>query len=597
MSKAYPGEIRVPVLIVGGGGAGLTASMLLSQLGVETWLASSLPATSTLPKAHVLNQRAMEILGDVGLADEIHAQGTPRENMKATAFYAGLAGPTPDHGRLLRKLDCWGAGYTDPDWIAASPRAQANLPQIRLEPLLKRRAEELAPGRVHFHHELTELTQDEEGVCATLRDKDSGADYRVRADFVLACDGGRTVGPMLGVEMLGVRDLQNEVSLHISSDLSKWVRDDDVLIRWIWIPERAALSVLVPMGPERWGTRSEEWVFHLNYIADDPRALDDATVIRDMREALGIGDHPVTVHKVSRWTLEGVVASAFRVGRVFLVGDAAHRHPPTGGLGLTSAMHDAHNLCWKIAAVVRGCAGAGLLDSYEAERRPVDARNVERSVENALNHIAIGRKLGLVPTAAPEANWKALARLWSDRPEDAGYRREARNALASQSMEFLEHVVEYGYVYESGAVVPDGTPRRATPDDVRLYEPSTRPGHPLPHAWLEDDDGRRFSTIDRVRPGRFLLIAGEEGGAWRDAARALARRHALPLDAVCIGHLDGDLLDVCCHWLRRREIGAAGAVLVRPDRFVAWRSMGAADDPAAALTDALGRILARPLAA
>ena len=575
--------IQVPVLIVGGGGAGLTASILLSRLGVESWLASSLPTTSTLPKAHVLNQRAMEILGDVGLAEEIYERGTPRENMKATAFYAGFAGDSADHGRLLKKMECWGAGYTDTDWMAASPRAQANLPQIRLEPILKRRAEELAPGRVHFHHELTGITQNASRATATILDKDSGAEYRVSADWVLACDAGRTVGPTLGVEQQGARELQNEVSLHISADLSRWARDPDVLIRWIWIPETGALAVLVPMGPKRWGPDSEEWVFHMNYATDDPRALDDEKVIADMRSALGIGDHPVTVHKVSRWTLEGVVASRFQVGRVFMVGDAAHRHPPTGGLGLTSAMHDAHNLCWKLAAVVHGQAGPELLATYEAERQPVDARNVQRSVENAFNHMAIGAEMGLMPSASAEKNWAQLRRLWNDRPEDADHRRAIRNALASQSMEFREHVVEYGYTYDSTAVVPDGTSARPTPDDIRLYQPSTRPGHPLPHAWLEDDDGRRLSTIDLVRPGRFLLVAGESGSAWCDAAKSLAAAHDLPLDAVRIGHLDGDYLDVCCHWLRQREIGADGAVLVRPDRFVGWRSLGATGNPAAEL--------------
>jgi 2,4-dichlorophenol 6-monooxygenase len=550
-----------------------------------------------LPKAHVLNQRAMEIMGDVGLAGEIYERGTPLANMRATGFYAGFAGPSSDHGRLLKKMECWGAGYTDTDWMSASPRAQANLPQIRLEPLLKRRAEEMAPGRVHFHHELTALAQDEGGVTATILDKSTGEHYRVRADWVLACDGGRSVGPLCGIEMQGPRGLQNEVSLHISSDLSKWARDPDVLIRWIWVPESGELAVLVPMGPERWGPDSEEWVFHMNYLSDDPRALDDATVIGDMRKALGIGDHPVTVHKVSRWSLEGVVASRFQADRVFLLGDAAHRHPPTGGLGLTSAMHDAHNLCWKIAAVIHGHAGADLLRTYEQERKPVDARNVQRSLENVFNHLVIGEKLGLMMSASAEQNWAQLRRLWNDRAEDRAHRRSVRNALATQSMEFREHVVEYGYSYESTAVVPDGSRLPSTPDDVRLYQPSTRPGHPLPHAWLEDDEGRRLSTLDLVRPGRFLVIAGEAGEAWCEAAREIAACSRAPVDAVRIGHVDGDLLDCCCHWLRHREIAADGAVLVRPDRFVAWRSMGAGSEPAAELRTALGSVLHRRLEA
>ena len=166
---------KVPVLIVGGGGAGLTASMLLAGQGIETILISSLPATSALPKAHVLNQRAMEILEDVGVADAIAARGTPAENMSATAFYAGFAGPDHEYGRRLAKLECWGAGGEDEHWRAASAWRQHNLPQIRLEPLLRARAEELSPGRIRFNHELLELEQDEDGVIALIRDKDRGS--------------------------------------------------------------------------------------------------------------------------------------------------------------------------------------------------------------------------------------------------------------------------------------------------------------------------------------------------------------------------------------------------------------------------------------
>jgi 2,4-dichlorophenol 6-monooxygenase len=162
-------------------------------------------------------------------------------------------------------------------------------------------------------------------------------------------------------------------------------------------------------------------------------------------------------------------------------------------------------------------------------------------------------------------------------------------------MECREHVVEYGYTYDSTAVVPDESAARPSKDDVRLYEPSTRPGHPLPHAWLQADDGRRLSTVDLVRPGRFLLIAGEDGSAWCEAAAALAESHGIPLDTVRIGHLDGDLLDVCCHWLRRREISPGGAILVRPDRFVAWRSVDAAADAHEILRAALQRVLHRDL--
>lgn len=168
--------------------------------------------------------------------------------------------------------------------------------------------------------------------------------------------------------------------------------------------------------------------------------------------------------------------------------------------------------------------------------------------------------------------------------------------MRAQSMEFSELNVEYGYSYESSAVVQDGTQPPALIDDIRVYEPSTRPGAPLPHAWLEDEDGYRRPIKDLVLPGRFLLIAGEEGEAWCDAARELAAESEIPLDALRIGHLDGDLYDPRCAWIRQREIQSDGAILVRPDRFIAWRAPTAADDPLSELAGALGQILARSVA-
>ncbi len=588
-------EEDVPVLIVGGGGAGLTSSMLLARLGVEHLLVSARPTTSDLPKAHVLNQRAMEVLDDAGVAGAIAERSTPPEQMAATAFYAGLAGPGPDYGRRLARLECWGAGGADDSWRAASPWRQLNLPQIRLEPLLKARAEELSPGRIRFGHELTGLEQDGEAVRATIRDNASGRSYAVRCRYLLGADGGRRVASLIGAEYEGLGVITQTATLHVSADFSPWAKDPDVLIRWIFSPQAGVLVVMVPMGPQRWGPQSGEWVIHLNYPVDDPRAQSDAQVEADARQALGIPDLPMTIHKITRWSVEAVLASAFRAGRVFLAGDAAHRHPPTGGLGLTSAIHDAQNLCWKVAAVLAGHASPALLDTYEAERRPVDQHNAQRSLENAVNHFEIGAALGISHENTAEQNMAQLRRMWDGRPEDAGHRSAVLRMMRAQSMEFSELNVEYGYSYQSAAVVPDGSAPPAPIDGIRVYQPSTRPGAPLPHAWIDDEDGHRRPVKDLLAPGRFLLIAGEDGQEWCDAARELAAEADLPLDAVRIGHLDGDLYDPRCTWLRHRQITSGGAILVRPDRFIAWRHPAADSDPRAALAAALSQILAQPV--
>jgi len=585
---------EVPVLIVGGGGAGLTASMLLAGLGVRTLLVSALPTTSDLPKAHVLNQRTMEILEDVGAAREIERRGTPAANMSATAYYAGFVGPDEQYGRRLMRLECWGGGGADENWRAASACRQQNLPQIRLEPLMKARAEELSPGAIRFGHELVDLEQDDDGVTALVRERDSGREYRVRCAYLIGADGGRTIPGLVGISYEGLGKLTNTATIHATADFSRWAPDPDVLIRWIQSPQAGTVVVMVPMGPERWGPDSEEWVIHLNYPLEGSRADSDEQVEADIRGALGLPDVEMNIHRVTRWTVEAVIASDFRAGRVFLVGDAAHRHPPTGGLGLTSGIQDTHNLCWKLAAVLAGVASPALLDSYEPERRSSVERNAQRSLENAVNQFAIGTA-ALSPEDTAEQNWASLERVWSGRPEDADHRAEVLRLMRAQSMEFCEHNVEYGYAYDSAAVVDDGSPAPEPLEEVRVYEPSTRPGSPLPHAWIDDEDGARLPIKDLVRPGRFLLIAGEDGQAWCRAAEDLADEHGLPVDAVRIGHTEGDLFDPRCTWLRRRQIGPEGAILVRPDRFVGWRNTGSAEDPAAELARALTQILARPI--
>jgi 2,4-dichlorophenol 6-monooxygenase len=588
---------EVPVLVVGGGGAGLTASMLLARMGVEHLLINARAETSDLPKAHVLNQRAMEVLEDVGVAEEIARRGTPAQNMAATAFYAGFAGPSDEYGRRLARLECWGAGGADENWRAASPWIQQNLPQIRLEPILRERAEELSPGRIRFHHELMGLEQDENGVSAHIHDHDARSEYTIRSQYLIGADGGRRIAAEVGVDYEGLGVVAQTATLHVSADFSSWAPDPDVLIRWIFSPQSGVAVVMVPMGPERWGPDSEEWVIHLNYPVDDPRAQSDEKVEADARSAMGIGEHPMQIHKITRWSVDAVMASSFSVGRVHLVGDAAHRHPPTGGLGLTSAIHDVNNLCWKLAAVLRGHAAPELLDTYEPERRSSDEQNAQRSLENAVSHFAIAAAIGVSHENGEEQNLANLRRLWSGRPQDAEQRSAVLRAMRAQSMEFSELNVELGYRYESAAIDDDGSPLPDPVDPVRVYEPSTRPGAPLPHAWIDDENGGRRPIKDLVRPGRFLLIASEEGESWCEAARSIAEAEGLPLDAVRIGHLDGELYDPRCTWLRYREIGPEGAVLVRPDRFVAWRSLAAADGPAEVLAQALGKILATPIAA
>ena len=437
------------------------------------------------------------------------------------------------------------------------------------------------------------IEQDDEGVVATVRAGD-GTTYRVAADYVIAADGGRAVGRLLGVAMDGLRDVMRTVSVHMSADLTQVQQDDDVLIRWIVHPQYGgAFSVLVPMGPEKWGPAREEWVFHMNYPPELEAMFDtDDKVVEVMRQRIGMPEFDPQVHVVTRWRVEGLLASATQVGRVFLVGDAAHRHPPTGGLGLNSAVHDVHNLCWKIANVLRGAAGPELLETYHAERFPAVARNTQRSIENALNHLAIVAALGITPDLTPEQCTANALELWEEGAAGDARRDQTWRVMATQSMEFKEHNVEYGFRARSAAVVDDGTAEPPNADDVRIYLPSTRPGSPLPHA-----DVRRQAVTLPLRevaaPTSFVLIAGERGQAWCDAATKAAAERGVELTAIRVGHVDGDWLDPRLAFVRAREYGPEGAILVRPDRVVAWRSMGGSPEPDAVIAAAVDQVLRR----
>jgi 2,4-dichlorophenol 6-monooxygenase len=285
-----------------------------------------------------------------------------------------------------------------------------------------------------------------------------------------------------------------------------------------------------------------------------------------------------------------VVADRYRVGRVFLAGDAAHRHPPTTGLGLNTAIQDAHNLAWKLAAVLAGRAAPTLLDSYEPERQPIGVRNVDWAMFTFLNHLVIDAGIGLLPGQPPEANRAAFEAYFADTPMGATRRARAAEVLRTQRTEFQAHDLEIGFHYPAGALVGDGT--SAPPADPMggEYHPTTRPGHRLPHAWLERE-GTRCSTHDVVPLGGFALLTGPAGSSWADAAERAAEVFGVPVRLARIGV---EYADVDGAWARLREVSDAGAVLVRPDNHVAYRAPAAVPDATEALITALAAVLGRP---
>lgn len=587
-------DITVPVLIVGGGGCGLTTSIFLSSHGIDHHLIERHAGTSHLPKAHYLNQRTMEIYRQYGIADSIYEVGTPPANFGQVKWVTSLGGDGELDGRTIRSLDSFGGGVLNKRYAADGPAFSSNYPQIRLEPLLREHAERRAPGSVHFGHELVSFTQDDEGVHAVVRESATGSTYQVHAQYLIGADGGKTVGPALGVTMEGPTGLLDMVSTHFTADLSQWV-DDETLIYWLLNPEGSGSwdsGALASMGPT-WGRNSEEWVFHFTFRPDDPERFDEDAIVPRIRALLKLPDLDMKVHKVSHWVLEGVLADRYQVGRVFLAGDAAHRHPPTTGLGLNTAIQDAQNLVWKIAAVLAGEASPALLDTYEAERRPVGMRNVDWAMFTFLNHLVIDAGIGMIPGQPLDEKREVFKAYFSDTPMGETRRARTAEVINTQRAEFQAHDLEIGFSYAEGAVVPDGTEPPPRDPMGTTYHPTTRPGHRLPHAWL-DHQGRKVSTHDLSEScACFVLITGAGGDAWTAAAKETADKFQIRIKVAQIADSGTPYTDPTGTWATLREIEDEGAILVRPDNHVGWRSFQQLQAPAEELSRAVSAILSR----
>ena len=583
-APADPGDVvEVPVLIVGGGPAGLTAALELARRGVEGLLVEKRDFTTHFPRAHLLNVRTMETFADVGVAGRIYAESPPEDRWHKCAWYTSLAGPTPLHGRKIGEVPAWGGGPDAERYALASPRRFANLPQLRLDTILAEHAARAWPGRVLARQELVGLDHDARGATAVVLDRDTGRRRTVRARYVIAADGGRTCADLLGVGVSGPRALLDIVSVYFAADLSAHA-DPEALLTYFVSPagQGSFAGALLGLGPGRWGARSPEWSLGMAYRIGDPAGEDEAAVVARAKHILGLPALEMEVKAVSHWQFEGVVADRFQAGPVFLVGDAAHRHPPTGGLGLNTAIGDVANLAWKLAAVVHGQASPALLDTYEAERMPVAARNVEHSLRNAGRHGPVAAALGLRDGMSEAQGWAEIARWAEDSAEGERRRAAAAVAVAHNAEDYSQLNIEAGFAYRSAAVLDDGTPPPAGHDTATEFEPTARPGHHVPHVWLTRA-GQRVSTSDLVAPAGLTLFVDAAGGVdWAGAAAGL------PLTVVEIGP---GLSDASGNWSAVCGTAASGAILVRPDRHVAWRVKEAPADPAAELARVVHALL------
>ncbi|WP_433802477.1 FAD-dependent monooxygenase [Actinomycetospora sp. CA-084318] len=576
--------VDTDVLVVGAGPAGLTAAALLAREGVDALTVTKYPGTAHSPRAHITNQRTMEVFRDLGMEEAVRAVATPNELMGANVWATSFAAPE------LARLATWGTAQERlSDYAAASPSEMCNIPQHVLEPVILDRALELGAD-IRFSSELVAISQDAERVEAVIRHRDTGEETRVRARYAIGADGGRsTVAEQLGFVFDGESGLGAAANVWLEADLTAYTAHRPVTLYWMCRPGN---DYWVGSGTWICVKPWTEWVLLFMYDpAEEPDLSEDA--VRE-RARVTIGDDAVDIRikAVSTWQINHVVAREYRRGRAFLAGDAAHRHPPANGLGTNTSIQDSYNLCWKLAAVLRGEAGEALLDSYDAERQPVGRQVVDRAMQSVRDMAPLSAAFGFRPDQTAEEGWAALEELSG--PTEAGRRRRAElaSAVELQNYQFNAHGVELGQHYASGAVLDDGSARPVPDRDPELFHrPTTHPGATVPHARLQTGT-RALSTLDLCGGGRFTVLTGIGGEAWCTAAEEVGAELGLRVESAVIG-AGRTYLDVYGDWAHRREVDEDGCVLVRPDGHVAWRSPAATDDPVASLRHALTHTLAR----
>ncbi len=328
----------------------------------------------------------------------------------------------------------------------------------------------------------------------------------------------------------------NYINILFRADLSRWVGDRAINIGVIVNPD--AMGLLLHNGGDRWRFSA----FYYPDLGQRPGDFTPEHCLHIIRNVVGVPELAVELGEITPWNDAALVAERFYDRRVFLAGDATHVMSPMGGFAMNVGIEGAHNLAWKLAAVLKGWAPPALLDSYQAERMPVSRMLVEHSARNS-RFMHTPNHEGAIPDSA-KPPWY--------RPEMA-----------------REHGLVFGITYDSPVIVPDGTPLVRTANPVSDYVPNARPGSRAPHVWLEQH-GKRCSTLDLFGSG-FVLLSGPAGGQWGILAREIAEKQGVPLSAYSVGP-EADFTCAGDLWKDVYEIKDNGAVLVRPDGYVAWRA-------------------------
>jgi 2,4-dichlorophenol 6-monooxygenase len=579
-------KLETDVLIVGSGPAGGSMAALLSTYGIKNTVVTKFNWLARTPRAHITNQRAMEIFRDLGIEEEIIAKGTPQELMGNNIFCTSIA------GEELGRLHTWG---THPnrfaDYTLASPTKFCDIPQNLAEPILINTAG-MRGSRIRFDTEFLSLTQDNDCVIATVFDHMTHDTYQIKAKYLIGADGGKSkVAEEIGLPFEGMMGKAGSMNIVCKMDLSKYVAHRPSVLYWVLQPGSDVGGI--GMGLVRMVRPWHEWLILWGYdIKQGPPKLDDAEAIRIVRNLVGDPSIDVEILSKSVWTVNECYATKNTKGRVFCVGDAVHRHPPSNGLGSNTSIQDSYNLAWKLAYVLKGKASPALLDTYESERIPIAKQIVQRANKSIAEFGPIFEALGLTNTNDPELMKAHMEARKQNSSKAAEQRKKLRDAVLYKSYEFNCHGVEMNHHYVSKAIVPDARPEPDWQRDKELfYQATTYSGAHLPHVWLGLDT-HKISTLDLAGKGAFTLFTGIGGEGWIAAAQKLSAQFEIVVNTVKIG-AGCAYTDLYGDWAGVSDIEENGCLLVRPDLYIALRENQFSDSAEKILSKALLQVLGR----
>ena len=535
---------NIPVLIIGAGPVGLSLALALARQNIRSLVVERHPSTTNHPRARGVNVRTMELFRQWGNATELLQYEQPKEARRII------------WAQSLQGEEVTRVTMDDSVTRSFSPTQASLVSQDRVEESLIHSLANYEEAEVQFLKEFISFEEDETGVIARILNKNNNEEEWVRSQFLIAADGAHSrIRNQLGITMEGPDNLGQFCNVYCELDITQWTKDRPFIGMLFTDPTLSGRLIASVDGVSH-------WIVGMRFSADHTREFfTDDYCMNEIRRIVGVPDLTVNIINKNFWTMAAQIANQYRKGRVFLVGDSAHRLPPTGGFGMNTGIQDAHNLAWKLAFIINHNGSDTLLDTYYDERSPVALRNIKWSAENASRYAEINE------TIHSADNEKLKAKLHEQ----------------NQNLNYTG--LDLGFIYHSSAIISENDQTLSvTPSE---YIPTTLPGSRAPHVPLIKN-GKTISTLDLFE-NEFVLFIGSEGEPWRAVANELSQTLVMPLIVYNVA-TDGDLIDSDKIWYDTYGITKSGAVMVRPDGHIMWRSKVLANNSKAELEKCLNTL-------